>query len=570
MALQHIVVDGSNIATEGRSAPSLAQLEEAVAELRRENPDAEVTVIVDATFAHRIDSSELQRFEEAVLKGEYVHPPAGAIGRGDAFLLRVAEKVDGTVLSNDSFQEFHGEHPWLFERGRLIGATPVPGIGWIFTPRTPVRGPTSRKAVRETDRAKRQVTKAIKVATKEAVGVVPVMTQAQRAGSADGGRPRRVADATLSKPSPAAVNDPLTFVSFIAEHRLGAEIVGRVEGYTSHGAIVMVGNTQCYVPLANLAHPPPRSAREVLKREEERVFILRALDAQRRGVELALPGVAAVSGQPSEAMVEAEMRLAKRRQVTSLRELGPMPVPTKPPPHAPAAHKVEEPALQPAVPAPEVPGEVLASPRRSPAARRRAGAGKQDETASRALGTEAGPRRRGTGAGKASMTAPATVPAAKPVAAKGRATQPSTELARVAKTRPHPASPKTPPAKKAARPARAEQVVARPARAEKTAIEQPARAKAPAKKKAAQPAPAEKTASQQPALAKAPAKKTAAKKSAQSAPAETTPAKKAAQPAPAEMTPAKKAAGRTALLSKAATHKTPAKKAAQPRKAPGR
>ena len=127
MSIEHIVVDGSNIATEGRSLPSLKQLEEAVKELRRDHPDAEITVIVDATFAHRIDPSELPAFEAAVLRGEYVHPPAGAIGRGDAFLLRVAEKVDGTVLSNDSFQEFHGEHPWLFERGRLLGGTPGPG-----------------------------------------------------------------------------------------------------------------------------------------------------------------------------------------------------------------------------------------------------------------------------------------------------------------------------------------------------------------------------------------------------------------------------------------------------------
>ena len=103
------------------------------------------------------------------MRGEYVHPPAGAIGRGDAFLLRVAEKVDATVLSNDSFQEFHGEHPWLFERGRLLGGTPVPGIGWIFSPRQPVRGPRSHQAVRETVQAKKRVTKAIAVATKEVV-----------------------------------------------------------------------------------------------------------------------------------------------------------------------------------------------------------------------------------------------------------------------------------------------------------------------------------------------------------------------------------------------------------------
>src|SRR5271165_1718999 len=188
MPIEHIVVDGSNLATEGRSHPSLKQLEDAVAELRRDHPNAEITVIVDATFAHRIDPSELARFEEAELRGEYVHPPAGAIGRGDAFLLRVAEKVDGTVLSNDSFQEFHGEHPWLFERGRLFGGTPVPGIGWIFSPRQPVRGPRSRQAVRETTQAKKRVTKAIAVATKE---VVEPAARSGDKGAASGSSSRR-------------------------------------------------------------------------------------------------------------------------------------------------------------------------------------------------------------------------------------------------------------------------------------------------------------------------------------------------------------------------------------------
>ena len=60
---------------------------------------------------------------------------------GDAFLLRVADKVGAVVLSNDSFQEFHGEYEWLFDKGRLIGGKPVPGIGWIFTPRSPVPRP---------------------------------------------------------------------------------------------------------------------------------------------------------------------------------------------------------------------------------------------------------------------------------------------------------------------------------------------------------------------------------------------------------------------------------------------
>src|SRR5207302_7395257 len=150
---QYVVVDGSNIATEGRSQPSLAQLDEAVRAFQHERPDAKLIVVVDATFGHRIDASERRTYEEAEAAGELVSPPAGAIGRGDRFLLQIADRVGATVLSNDSFQEFHGEYPWLFEPGRLLGGKPVPGVGWIFTPRTPVRGPKSRVAVQTSKKA---------------------------------------------------------------------------------------------------------------------------------------------------------------------------------------------------------------------------------------------------------------------------------------------------------------------------------------------------------------------------------------------------------------------------------
>ncbi len=141
-----VVVDGSNLATEGRTTPSLRQLDEAVRAYAAEDPDAEIVVVVDASFEHRIDPSERKQLIDAELHGEVVSPPAGAIGRGDAFVLRIAERTGASVLSNDSFQEFHGEHPWLFDKGRLVGGKPVPGVGWIFTPRIPVRGPKSRQA----------------------------------------------------------------------------------------------------------------------------------------------------------------------------------------------------------------------------------------------------------------------------------------------------------------------------------------------------------------------------------------------------------------------------------------
>jgi Zc3h12a-like Ribonuclease NYN domain/S1 RNA binding domain len=342
MAYRRVVVDGSNIATEGRSVPSLAQLDEAVREFQREFPDAEVTVVVDASFGHRIDQSERQAFDDAEAHGEIVSPPAGAIGRGDAFLLRIAEKTGATVLSNDSFQEFHGEHDWLFSPSRLVGGKPVPGVGWIFTPRTPVRGPRSRVATQDAKRTR------VRIGSKEASQPMPVPAAPppgrgrrsggrakepdQAAGAVKEATPpadpkvrRAIAAATEevvspqvsssgrhrrrrgSGPPPQAVNDPLTFIRFIAEHPLGRQVEGEVESFTSHGAFVRIDDAQAYVPVSGLGDPPPRSARQVLKRRERRSFVLQALDPQRRGVELALPEFAQVAGSPSEETVEAEI-----------------------------------------------------------------------------------------------------------------------------------------------------------------------------------------------------------------------------------------------------------------------
>ncbi len=300
MPTRHVVVDGSNLATEGRTTPSLAQLEEVVADLRREMEGAQVTVVVDASFRHRIDASERDHYDQLVLSGDLVSPPAGAVGRGDAFLLRIAEKVDGVVLSNDSFQEFHGEHPWLFERGRLIGASRVPGIGWIFVYRNPVRGPKSHKA--EDKRARKEVERAIASATKEAVSPDGAQKAKPKSKTPD----KEVASAA----SPRAVNDPATFIAFVAEHHPGGEIDAVVESFASHGAVVRSGDVLAYVPLSGLGDPAPRSARAVLKKGESRPFVVTALDPYRRGVEVALPGAATVSGRPSAETVAAVVKLS--------------------------------------------------------------------------------------------------------------------------------------------------------------------------------------------------------------------------------------------------------------------
>lgn len=198
----HVVVDGSNLATEGRTSPSLEQLDQAVRAYAEENPDTEIVVVVDASFEHRIDPKERSRLHEAELHGEVVSPPAGAIGRGDAFVLRIAERTGATVLSNDSFQEFHGQHPWLFDAGRLVGGKPVPGVGWIFTPRIPVRGPKSRQA---TGKAKRDGGDAVLAAPAKAAELAKAAKKmaARRAVKADG-TPPKIGDVWEPPGTPAA------------------------------------------------------------------------------------------------------------------------------------------------------------------------------------------------------------------------------------------------------------------------------------------------------------------------------------------------------------------------------
>jgi hypothetical protein len=349
MKIEHVIVDGSNIATEGRDAPSLAQLDEAVQAFIEEYSPRYVTVVVDATFPNRIERKERKTYEDAVNANELITPPAGAIGRGDAFVLQIARRAGASILSNDSFQEFHGEYPWLFEKGRLIGGKPVPHVGWVFMERAPVRGPTSRRAVSEA----RKVAKVAKVAKKvaktaSATADGAAAVDAALAGvaasatpdvePADGkparrrrARPAKAAtgvagveasvagvdagtDAGTRQPVDAAApagdggaavgrasggvapyNEALPFIEFVAEHPVGSEVEATIERFSSHGAYVMVGEARAYVPLRNLADPAPRSAKEVLRAGDVHRFVVASIDTPRRGIDLAVPGVVEVS-----------------------------------------------------------------------------------------------------------------------------------------------------------------------------------------------------------------------------------------------------------------------------------
>ena len=265
----HVVVDGSNLATEGRSSPSLKQLNEAVLAFMKEYPKTQVTVVVDASFGHRIDKKEAAEFSEAIANGELVTPPAGAVGRGDGFVLMIADKVSATILSNDSYQEFHDHYKWLFEPGRLMGGKPVPHVGWVFVDRLPVR-PKGDTVPR---RGVPNKTAPIPRPTRP-----PQRSAPTRSGSSS----------SSSATVPSAVNSAEQYEAFVAKHPIGTKVKGAVESFASHGAYVRIGEVAGYLPLRLMKSPAPRTPRDHVKIGEPLSLAVSGFNPGRRSIEVSL------------------------------------------------------------------------------------------------------------------------------------------------------------------------------------------------------------------------------------------------------------------------------------------
>ena len=324
--------------------PSLKQLNEAIAAYRADHPDVLMTVVVDATFGHRIDTKEVAAFEAAIETNEFVAPPAGAVGRGDGFILSIAQKASASILSNDSYQEFHGEYAWLFDEGRLIGGKPVPHVGWVFVDRVPVRGPVSRRSVKEQKIVDKSPTRRrsskrdadtpsisadgpMPVPTSLPPGAVPPGTRRaakpeatrpeqpkqdsgrrnqgkqdrsrQEQGKQDQGKQEQARQEQGRQNAAKTTNDLLAFLSFVEHFPVGSAVTGVVESYSSHGAYVAIGDVHGYVPLRLMADPAPRSAREAMDLGETVTLVVSSFGAARRSIDLAVPSMAPVVAPPT-------------------------------------------------------------------------------------------------------------------------------------------------------------------------------------------------------------------------------------------------------------------------------
>jgi hypothetical protein len=182
------------------------------------------------------------------------------VGRGDGFVLTIAEKIGASILSNDSYQEFHEQYPWLFNAGRLIGGKPVPNVGWVFIERLPVRP---------------SATKSVKKASREANRPMPIPKAPPPAAKLPAAKPqapaakpqaaKTVAPKLSAKSKAATINELTPFLEFVEKYPVGSKVKGVVDQYSAHGVYVKIGDVRGYLPLRLMATPAPRSAREHVK-----------------------------------------------------------------------------------------------------------------------------------------------------------------------------------------------------------------------------------------------------------------------------------------------------------------
>jgi hypothetical protein len=240
-------------------------------------------------------------------------------------VLSIAKKAKATILSNDSFQEFHGEHEWLFDDDRLVGGKPVPHVGWVWVSRNPVRGPVSRKAVRASNPSSSRKAVADEASTnvdreptarrgsarrvsKEAAAPMPVPTSPPPGRATPPADARAVATASTSHPGDV-VNELMPFLDFVQHHPVGTSVNAIVDSYSSHGAYVKIGNVFGYVPLRLMSDPPPRSARDVMHIGDAVTLVVASFAPARRSIDCAVPNMASVvEPQDGEAVVAEAAR----------------------------------------------------------------------------------------------------------------------------------------------------------------------------------------------------------------------------------------------------------------------
>ncbi len=113
MSKRVAVVDSSNVAYLQLSKdnnPMIENLQKVSGKLEKEGYKS--IIIIDASLQHEVDAPEL--LDELENTGFLHQAPAGT--DADYFIIETAERKDGVIVSNDTYDDYQEEHPWILER----------------------------------------------------------------------------------------------------------------------------------------------------------------------------------------------------------------------------------------------------------------------------------------------------------------------------------------------------------------------------------------------------------------------------------------------------------------------
>jgi hypothetical protein len=110
---EKILVDGANVAFVELSATDKPKVSNLVAVRRAlEERGYEPIIIADASLRHEVDDP--RQWEALVDEQDIRQAPAGT--DADYFILETANRYDARVVSNDEFESYRDEYPWIEER----------------------------------------------------------------------------------------------------------------------------------------------------------------------------------------------------------------------------------------------------------------------------------------------------------------------------------------------------------------------------------------------------------------------------------------------------------------------
>ena len=138
MSASKLVVDGANVAYAELSHagdPKVSNLVAMLDVLRQEG--YEPIVIIDASLRHDVDDPE----QLEALLDEYVCCQVPADTDADYFILETADRLQASVVSNDEFEEWLDDYPWIEER--RVPFMIIHGQVELYPPDLPARGKAS-------------------------------------------------------------------------------------------------------------------------------------------------------------------------------------------------------------------------------------------------------------------------------------------------------------------------------------------------------------------------------------------------------------------------------------------